>query len=70
MDNRRLRGPVESIHVNVGDPSDDVKESGSSELKTAPKPSEASDGSQRGHSTRRLGKPATGGRATACEVGA
>jgi hypothetical protein len=45
MDNRRLSGPVESINVNVGDPSDDVKESGSSELKTAPKPSEASAGS-------------------------
>jgi hypothetical protein len=70
MDNRRLSGPVESIHVNVGDPSNAVKESGSRELKTAPKSSEASDGSQRGHSTQRLGKPAIRGRATACEVGA
>jgi hypothetical protein len=55
----------ESINVNMGDPSDDVNESGSRGLATTPKTSDASEGSQRGHSTRRVGKPRTGGRATA-----
>jgi hypothetical protein len=31
-DNRCLHDPVESIIVNVGDPSDDVNESGSTDL--------------------------------------
>jgi hypothetical protein len=59
----------ESITVNRGDSSDDGKESGSRGLETAPKPSEASGESQRGHSTRRAGKPRTGGRTTPGEVG-
>jgi hypothetical protein len=67
-DNRHLRGSVESICVNMGDPSDDAKESGSSGLETTPKTSDASEGSQRGHSTLRTGKPSTWGRATACQV--
>jgi hypothetical protein len=33
-DNRRLHDPVESIVVNVGDPLDNVKESGSRRLAT------------------------------------
>jgi len=56
----------ESINGNMGDPSDDVKESGSSGLVTALKTSDAAEGSQRGHSTRSAGKPRTWGRATAC----
>jgi hypothetical protein len=41
---------LESINGNMGDLSDDVKESGSSGLVTAPKSSDALDRSQRGHS--------------------
>jgi hypothetical protein len=36
VDNRHLHDPVESITMNVGDPSDDVKESGSKEVETLP----------------------------------
>jgi hypothetical protein len=67
-DNRRLSGSVESISVNMGDPSGDVKESGSSRLETTSKSSDALEGSQRGHSSRRAGKPSTWPRATACQV--
>jgi hypothetical protein len=69
-DNRRLSGPVESINVNMGDHSRNVKESGSSGLETASKSSEVLGWSQRGHSTPSAGKPRTWGRATAWEVGA
>ena len=54
----------ESIGVNMGDPSDDANESGSRGWATPQKSSDASGGSQRGHSTRRAGKPSTWGRAT------
>jgi hypothetical protein len=67
--NHHLRDLVESISVNVGDPAGDVNESGSTEVETPPKSSEAPAGSQRGRSTRRVGKPRTGGRATPGEVG-
>jgi hypothetical protein len=63
-DNRRLHDPVESIIVNVGDLSDDVNESGSTDWATSPKSSDASERSQCGHSTLRAGKPSTWGRAT------
>jgi hypothetical protein len=69
-DNRRLSGSVESINVNMGDHSRYVKESGSSELETAPKSSDVLGWSQRGHSSRSAGKPRTWQRATAWEVGA
>jgi hypothetical protein len=69
-DNRHLRDLAESIMRNLGDSSDNANESGSSELETTPKSSDVSEESQRGHSTRSAGKPRTGGRATACEVGA
>jgi hypothetical protein len=52
----------------MGDPADDANESGSSEWETTPKTSDVSEGSQRGHSTRRAGKPRTWGRATAYQV--
>jgi hypothetical protein len=37
VDNRHLNDFVESITINMGDPSDDANESGSSELETTPK---------------------------------
>jgi hypothetical protein len=55
----------ESVTVNMGDPSDDANESGSSEVETPPKTSDASGGSQRGHSSRSAGKPHTWQRAPA-----
>jgi len=61
-----LRDPVESISVNVGERTWDVKESGSRRLETTPKSSKAQVGSQRGPSTLSAGKPRTRGRATAC----
>jgi hypothetical protein len=66
--NRHLHDLVESIMVNVGDRSDDVKGSGNKELETAPKSSDASDRSQCGHSSRSVGKPRTWRRTTACQV--
>jgi hypothetical protein len=60
-----LRDPVESISVNVGERTWDVKESGSRWLETTPKSSNAQVGSQRGHSSPRAGKPSTWRRATA-----
>jgi hypothetical protein len=63
--NHHLRDFVESINVNMGDHSRNVKESGSSELETAPKSSDVLGWSQRGHSTLSVGKPRTWGRATA-----
>jgi hypothetical protein len=59
---------LESMAVNMGDPSGDANESGSSEWETTPKTSDASEGSQRGHSTRSAGKPCTWGRATPGEA--
>jgi hypothetical protein len=56
----------ESISVNMGEPMRDDKGSGSSEVTTPHESSDARTGSQRGHSTRRVGKPRTGGRAAAC----
>jgi hypothetical protein len=50
--------------------SGDVKESGSLGWQHAQQTANAPDGSQRGPSSRRAGTPATGRRATACEVGA
>jgi hypothetical protein len=70
VDNRHRHDPAESITVNVGDLSGDVKESGSNELETALKSSDAPDRSQRGHSSRSTGKPCTGRRATAWKAGA
>jgi hypothetical protein len=64
-DNRHLRDLAESIDGNMGDPSHDDKGSGSTDGETRPKSSKACDGSQRGHSTQRVGKPRTRGRATA-----
>ena len=64
-DNRHLNDLAESIMRNVGDLADDVNESGSSRVETPVKSSDASARSQRSHSTLRLGKPATWGRATA-----
>jgi hypothetical protein len=64
-DNHHLHDLAESTNGNMGDPSDDDKESGSRALETAPKPSDASEGSQRGHSSRSTGKPCTWRRATA-----
>jgi hypothetical protein len=66
--NRHLLDCVESIIRNLGDPSDNANESGSSGLETTSKSSDVSEGSQRGHSTQSAGKPRTGGRATACQV--
>jgi hypothetical protein len=65
MDNRHLHDLVEFIIRNLGGPVNDVKESGSSGLETTSKTSNASTGSQRGHSTLSVGKPRTWGRATA-----
>ena len=67
-DNRHLSCPAESIAVNMGDLPRDDKESGSTGEAIRPKSSNALGKSQRGHSTRRTGKPSTGGRATAYEV--
>ena len=61
LDNRHPRDPAESINGNMGDPADDVKGSGSNGLVTVLKTSDASEGSQRGHSTQSAGKPRTGG---------
>jgi hypothetical protein len=58
----------ESIDGNMGELIRDVKESGSNGVETHLKASEAPISSQRGHSSRRTGKPRTGRRATACEV--
>ena len=66
--NHHLRDLAESISVNVGDPSDDANESGSSELETTPKTSDAAEGSQRGHSSQNMGKPCARRRATAYQV--
>jgi hypothetical protein len=66
--NHHLRDLAESISVNVGGPSDDANESGSTDGETCPKTSDASGGSQRGHSSRSAGKPRTGRRATPEEV--
>jgi hypothetical protein len=55
----------ESIIVNMGEPSDDGKESGSKRLETTAKTSDASEGSQRGHSSLSAGKPRAWRRATA-----
>jgi hypothetical protein len=65
QDNHHLHDLEESIDVNMGDPSNDAKESGSSGLETVPKTSDALEGSQRGHSSQSAGKPRTGRRATA-----
>jgi hypothetical protein len=54
--------------VNMGDPSDDANESGIRRLETAPKTSDASEGSQRGHSSQSAGKPCTWRRATVLSV--
>jgi hypothetical protein len=62
--NPHLRDLAESISVNVGGPADDVQERGSEERATVQKTSEASEGSQRGHSSQNVGKPRTGRRAT------
>jgi len=67
-DNRHLSCPAESISVNMGDLPRDDKESGSTGGETRPQSSNALRKSQRGHSTRRMGKPSTWGRATAYEV--
>jgi hypothetical protein len=56
--------PLESIKVNMGGPSADANGSGSTEGATRPKSPDAAGGSQRGHTTRRTGKPSTWGRAT------
>jgi hypothetical protein len=58
----------ESIDGNMGELIRDVKESGSNGVATHLKASDAPISSQRGHSSRRAGKPRTGRRATACEV--
>lgn len=63
--NRHLQDPVESILMNVGGPIWDVKESGSTDVATRPKSSNAHMGSQRGHSSLSAGKPSTWRRATA-----
>jgi hypothetical protein len=65
FDNRHLNDFVESIVRNLGDSSDNVNESGSSELETTPKTSDMSEESQRGHSSLSAGKPRTWRRATA-----
>jgi hypothetical protein len=64
-DNRHLHDLVESIIRNVGDHSRNVQESGSSRLETTSKSSDVLGWSQRGHSSRRAGKPSTWRRATA-----
>jgi hypothetical protein len=66
--NHHLRDLAESISVNGGDPSHDVNGSGSTDEETRPKSPDACEGSQRGHSTLRTGKPSTWGRATARQV--
>ena len=66
--NHHLRDLAESISVNVGDSAGDVNESGSKDVETHPKSSDAPAESQRGHSSRRVGKLRTGGRATPEEV--
>jgi hypothetical protein len=68
LENHHLHDRVESVIMNTGERPWDVKESGSRWLETTPKSSKAQVGSQRGHSTRRTGKPSTGGRATAGQV--
>jgi hypothetical protein len=68
-DNRHLNDLVESITMNVGDHSRNEKESGSKAVETHPKSSDVLGWSQRGHSTRRTGKPSTWERATPWEVG-
>ena len=56
--------PLESINVNMGGPSADANGSGSTDGATRPKSPDAAGGSQRGHTTRRTGKPSTWGKAT------
>jgi hypothetical protein len=58
----------ESIEGNMGELIRDVKESGSNGVATHLKSSDAPISRQRGHSSRRAGKPRTARRATACEV--
>jgi hypothetical protein len=58
----------ESIDGNMGELIRDVKESGSHGVATHLNSSDAPISSQRGHRSRRAGKPRTGRRATACEV--
>lgn len=67
-DNRHLSCPAESIAVNMGDLPRDDQERGSTGGEPRPQSSKALRKSQRGHRTRRMGKPSTGGRATAYEV--
>jgi hypothetical protein len=59
-DNRHLSCPAESISVKMGDLPRDDKESGRTGGETRPKSSHALGKSQRGHRTRRVGKPSTG----------
>jgi hypothetical protein len=70
LENHHLHDSAESVIMNTGERTWDVKESGSRRLETTPKSSKAQVGSQRGHSTRRMGKLSTGRRATPGEVGA
>src|SRR5438874_13284115 len=53
VDNRHLNYFVESINMNAGDPQQNVNER---------RPSDVCCGSRSRHSSRRLGKPATGRR--------
>jgi hypothetical protein len=64
-DNHHLHDLVASINGNMGDSSGDDKESGSTDVETHPKSSDAPEGSRRGDSSRSAGKPRTGRRATA-----
>jgi len=66
LGDHHLNDLVESTNGNMGGPSEDAKESGSNGLATTLKTSNASEGSQRGHSSQSEGKPRTWRRATAC----
>ena len=70
LENHHRHDRVESVMMNTGERTWDVKESGMRRLETTPKSSKAQVGRQRGHRTQRMGKPSTGGRATAWEVSA
>ena len=68
VENHHLQDSVESVIRNTGELSENAKESERQENVSDPESSDVSVSSQRGHSTRRTGKPSAWGRATPGEA--